>query len=253
MRIYGCNTSLHYAIYTNDIVRVKQLLKTGNPNLWCKRTGETPMHLACRIGNLKMVKLLRRHSGIEMDLHTIIGTENFPFVSAGYSARTLAEKSGKRAVVKFLENYKPNNENSMSQKVDELTRKQEKFKKERDDIKEKIQLLSIDNEDLKTKIRELESDHAEVMGIRLPREMPTDDKLPKVLKNVRELERDLTARQQKIWAEKEDENKCTICAENVRDVVLVPCGHFFCNECADQVNDCPNCREAIQQRLKTYK
>jgi len=224
--IYGSNSPLHKAIYTNDIVRLKQLLKTANPNLYCKRTGETPMHLACRLGKFIIVKLLRRHPEINMHLLTLKGTHTFPFSLPGSDARTLAFHSGKRDILNFLDNFIDNKAN-VKVMVDQLAAEQENYIRQRDEFKLQIEGLRLENEFLREQIIELQSDNVEVMGVKLPRDKPSNAKLPGVLKKVRELKRDLTAHQQKIWSEKEDENKCTICTENVRDVVLVPCGHFF--------------------------
>jgi len=130
---------------------------------------------------------------------------------------------------------------------------QEKLKKELDEIKPKIDILKKENKDLRKEIKQLELEDAVVMEVKLPREKPTDPKnLAKVLKIVRELVRELTAHQQLIWSEKEDEKQCTICAEHHKDTVLVPCGHFFCSKCSLAVQTCPNCRKRIERRVRTF-
>jgi len=116
-----------------------------------------------------------------------------------------------------------------------------------------LDTLKKENEDLKEKLRLLEIKDANVMGVRLPRDKPTDTKkLAEVIKVIRELERDLIAYQQRIWSEKEDEKQCTICAERNKNMVLVPCGHFFCSICAHAVEQCPNCRKQIESRVRTF-
>jgi len=244
---------VHHAIQMNNLNRVRQLLKTSDPNKYHLETGETPMHLACRLGKLEYVKLLRRHPKIDINLTTIYGTKAVSL--PGKNAMQLALKFGKSDkdkanIVNFLADFKPKEELAV---VYSLNQEQEKIRNELDKLKPKIDLLKEENKDLKKKIKELELEDANVMGARLPREKPTDTKnLAEVLKIVRELERDLTAHQQRIWSEKEDEKQCTICAERQKDTVLVPCGHFFCSVCSREVQICPNCRKPIERRVRTF-
>jgi len=74
-RVSGFQAPLHYAIWMNDRKKFRHLLKTKDPNIYLKDTGETPMHLACRLGKLFFVKLLRKHPKINMSLPTIVGVE----------------------------------------------------------------------------------------------------------------------------------------------------------------------------------
>jgi len=248
-KLYGFQAPVHHAIQMNDMNTVRQLLKTSNPNSYHGETGETPMHLACRLGKLNFVKLLRRHPKINMNLTTISGVKAFS--PPGSNAMQLAIKFGKADVVNFLADFKPKEE--LADLVYSLNQEQEKIRKELDKLKPKIDLLKDENKDLKRKIQQLELEDANVMGAKLPREKPTDTKnLAEVLKIVRELEGDLTAHQQRIWSEKEDEKQCTICAERQKDTVLVPCGHFFCSACSRQVEICPNCRKRIENRVRTF-
>lgn len=248
-KLYGFQAPLHHAILMNDMNKVRQLLKTSNPNSYHGETGETPMHLACRLGKLNFVKLLRRHPKIDMNLTTISGVKAPS--RPGSNAMNLAIKFRKADVVNFLVQFKPKEE--LSDLVYALNQEQEKIRKELDKLKPKIDILKEENKDLKKKIKEVELEDANVMGARLPREKPTNTKnLAEVLKIVRELERELTAHQQRIWSEKEDEKQCTICAERQKDTVLVPCGHFFCSVCSMAVPICPNCRKRIERRVKTF-
>ena len=46
-------------------------------------------------------------------------------------------------------------------------------------------------------------------------------------------------------------NKCSICRENQRDAVLIPCGHKFgCFACSDKFSRCPHCLEDVKQVLR---
>lgn len=52
-----------------------------------------------------------------------------------------------------------------------------------------------------------------------------------------------------------EEQKCSICMENAKDVALVPCGHTFCHACATELiknPGCPNCRKSIESVCKLY-
>jgi hypothetical protein len=41
--------------------------------------------------------------------------------------------------------------------------------------------------------------------------------------------------------------------ERPRDTCLVPCGHTtICGTCAALVSECPWCKTAIQQRVRTF-
>ena len=47
--------------------------------------------------------------------------------------------------------------------------------------------------------------------------------------------------------------ECDVCFANKKSVVFVPCMHLStCGECAEKVEECPSCREPIQDRLRTY-
>lgn len=47
--------------------------------------------------------------------------------------------------------------------------------------------------------------------------------------------------------------KCVICFDDERQVVFLPCSHFLaCENCADLLRECPNCREPIVQRQRLY-
>jgi len=249
-KLYGFKSPLHYAIQMNDGSKVRQLLKTSNPNRYHDETGETPMHLACRLGKLHIVKLLRRHPKINMNLKTISGTKA-SYSHPGFDAVQLADAYGKRNVVNFLEHFKPKDHKKLEHGQIEYG----VLKQELDKLRPKIDALTKENEELKKKLKEIELEDAHIMGIKLPRKKPWDTKkLAEVLKTVRELERDLTARQQRMWAEREDEKQCTICAERQKDIVLIPCGHLFCSACSLKFGEiCPNCRKRIERRIKTYK
>ncbi len=48
--------------------------------------------------------------------------------------------------------------------------------------------------------------------------------------------------------------KCSICLSNNVDHVLVPCGHTFCEQCANhlQHNKCHYCRTMVQKKVKMF-
>jgi hypothetical protein len=50
--------------------------------------------------------------------------------------------------------------------------------------------------------------------------------------------------------EAQDRLECTMCMEKERTVVFVPCSHVVvCGGCAALVDDCPMCRQTIEQKL----
>lgn len=50
-----------------------------------------------------------------------------------------------------------------------------------------------------------------------------------------------------------NEKQCTICLDNERDCVYVPCGHTTtCMSCSKKISECPVCRNVIQNKYKIY-
>uniref|UniRef100_A0A8C6Y500 E3 ubiquitin-protein ligase XIAP n=1 Tax=Naja naja TaxID=35670 RepID=A0A8C6Y500_NAJNA len=50
----------------------------------------------------------------------------------------------------------------------------------------------------------------------------------------------------------EEEKICKICMDKLLSVVLIPCGHLACQECAEAVEKCPWCCEVIAHRQKVF-
>jgi hypothetical protein len=47
--------------------------------------------------------------------------------------------------------------------------------------------------------------------------------------------------------------ECSICFENPKNVMYIPCGHSFCKECSDKfVDECCICRQRIVKRQNIY-
>ena len=65
-------------------------------------------------------------------------------------------------------------------------------------------------------------------------------------------------KQEEYLLNKEQELKskyeCNICMENSKNVVLVPCGHSFCEKCSNNIdnNICYICRTKINFKQKIY-
>lgn len=72
----------------------------------------------------------------------------------------------------------------------------------------------------------------------------------------RRLEKTRKERRQRARANEEiPENQlCTVCRTNPKEVVLLPCGHVcICEDCnIDIVDQCPVCRAEIQSRNPAY-
>jgi len=53
------------------------------------------------------------------------------------------------------------------------------------------------------------------------------------------------------------ESKCSICIDNIKSHIIVPCGHkSICGDCAPQIlqgGTCPICRQDIQSIIKVYE
>lgn len=51
----------------------------------------------------------------------------------------------------------------------------------------------------------------------------------------------------------EDKNLCSICYEAEIDTAFYRCGHVVaCHDCAQQIVDCPVCRQPVSDRLQLY-
>ena len=45
---------------------------------------------------------------------------------------------------------------------------------------------------------------------------------------------------------------CSICFENIVNIVLTPCGHTFCDTCLGITKECYSCRGVIEKKYKIY-
>lgn len=51
-----------------------------------------------------------------------------------------------------------------------------------------------------------------------------------------------------------EEQTCAICLDRPPNVTFFPCGHkMTCEQCAERVRECPNCRAPIRVRQRTYE
>ena len=46
--------------------------------------------------------------------------------------------------------------------------------------------------------------------------------------------------------------RCSICLEQEKNRVLIPCGHCFCGLCLSQISSCPVCRSEINGTMKMF-
>jgi len=46
--------------------------------------------------------------------------------------------------------------------------------------------------------------------------------------------------------------ECSICIENTKNIVFVPCGHAFCEGCSMNAKECYLCRQPISFKQKMY-
>lgn len=50
--------------------------------------------------------------------------------------------------------------------------------------------------------------------------------------------------------ENEQETECIVCLANIKDTVIIPCGHYYsCAECCNKLSQCPICRTKITGRI----
>ena len=46
--------------------------------------------------------------------------------------------------------------------------------------------------------------------------------------------------------------ECSICMENTKNIVFIPCGHAFCDGCSGDTRECYLCRQPISFIQKMY-
>jgi len=46
--------------------------------------------------------------------------------------------------------------------------------------------------------------------------------------------------------------ECSICIENTKNIVFIPCGHAFCDTCSGNTRECYLCRQPISFKQKMY-
>jgi len=46
--------------------------------------------------------------------------------------------------------------------------------------------------------------------------------------------------------------ECSICIENTKNIVFVPCGHAFCDGCSKNAKECYLCRQPISFKQKMF-
>jgi len=51
----------------------------------------------------------------------------------------------------------------------------------------------------------------------------------------------------------ESNTDCCICLDNLPETALIPCGHCVCEDCAQELHQCPICRMDIQNTLRIYR
>jgi len=56
--------------------------------------------------------------------------------------------------------------------------------------------------------------------------------------------------QKAIALQYENKYDCRICMAREKDTVLIPCGHFLCNQCVQKVDCCPLCRANIDKTVQ---
>jgi len=89
-----------------------------------------------------------------------------------------------------------------------------------------------------------------LMGVTLPKEAPQDpDKLEGLLGDLEKLSGKLRSLQIQSY---KAQMTCMNCCEKPWDSTLIPCGHCFCNTCAQTLKKCRSCRQRIIRVQKIY-
>jgi len=224
MTLYGSEAPIHFAIAMNDINKLKQLLRTMCPNAYHAQTGETPLHLACRLGKLDLVKRLRRHPKINADLPTLAGPKSDSIV--GSTAADIACKCNRIDIARYLtklDRDKKDVESICSPLSDNLRVLSElvlKVSLKRESLATLVgnrdgalrsQLKGIElrtlavEEDCKDLRAKFKNDRVDCFGVKLLNQRQADEvKLETALSKAKDIERDLAACEQQITLPKKE-------------------------------------------------
>lgn len=208
----------------NDINKLKQLLRTLCPNTYHPPTGETPLHLACRLGKLDLVKKLRRHPKIRADLQTLAGPKSVSIL--GSTAADIALKYKEPEILRFLTKLErdnqdqefvasplPDNVRALSELVQKVSLEQQSLatlvgerdsslKAELKSIALRIMAINQDCNDLKLRLKK---DAVDCFGAKLLEQRQADEvKLEAALAKGKDIERDIAACQQRVTLPKKE-------------------------------------------------
>jgi len=218
MSLYGSEAPLHLAVAMNDINKLKQLLRIICPNTYHAPTGETPLHLACRLGKLDLVKRIRRHPNIKADLRTLGGLKSK--CTAGSTAADIACKYDRIDIAKYLNKlerqdkvevsiYSPLSDNlrSLSELLLKVSLGRESLatlvgqrdgalRSQLKGIELRILALRQDYKDLRLKLK---NDKVDCFGVKLLEQRQADEvKLHAALSKGKDIERELAACEQQV-------------------------------------------------------
>lgn len=96
---------------------------------------------------------------------------------------------------------------------------------------------------LSEEMKQQELLHKQLSGI--------DDKCSELQKQLEHSKMKLIEVEAKAKDEQEKEI-CAICLENQKSIVVIPCGHCYCESCASGIKRCAICRQDIKQRSKIF-
>ena len=72
-RVEAYDNDVARAIRSNDLTQLREFLKEGRCFDGCNRNAETLLHLACRRGNLDIVKFMIREANVNTDVRDSLG------------------------------------------------------------------------------------------------------------------------------------------------------------------------------------
>eukprot|EP01090_Pellita_catalonica_P017647 TRINITY_DN5372_c0_g1_i1.p1 TRINITY_DN5372_c0_g1~~TRINITY_DN5372_c0_g1_i1.p1 ORF type:complete len:114 (+),score=21.76 TRINITY_DN5372_c0_g1_i1:251-592(+) len=83
------------------------------------------------------------------------------------------------------------------------------------------------------------------------------EQLQKLLAKVKKFEEQIQTRIADKVEERLDQNRCVVCMDKSRSVVIIPCFHMIlCDTCANRLTNssgvCPQCRGIIKELKKVY-
>lgn len=156
----------------------------------------------------------------------------------------IAAEKEREVIDKHSKNEKLNEE------LKELQKQQEEQIKLQTKRQEHIALLEV-------KVSDIQSNYEKKLADELKQQELLQKQLSGIDDKCSELQQQLEASKKKLIEvetkakDEQEKDICGICLDKPKSIVVIPCGHCYCNDCS-KIKRCAICRQDIQQRSKIF-